>query len=746
MSTRLDQSNRFARLETPLGTDTLVLVKFEGTEGISENFEWRISALLNEGESPVKSADIIGKPCQAVIEGPSGDERFFPGLCTEIRHRGYRGDFALYELVLRPWTWLLTQETCCEIFHEKKVDDIIKQVFNDRGFSDFKFDLKDSYQPIHYCVQYQETTFDFVSRLMERYGLFFCFEFSDNKHELKVVDKPKSLKDISEYQGLRYYPHMMAGIREDHLDEWQKENRLRTAKIEVDDYNYDKATTAMEKLGDPKDSPSHSHAALKRYFYQSGHQDPGVGQNLADVLIDMERGGAERKFAGGFAPLIYAGGVIKIDANLVLDDHLDQEEKKKHFGVRAQHSAYVHHYVTVPGTGMMHSLSPDLELFDARQTTGSSGGGGPVGSYQAGDEYRGAYELADQDLAYKAPFKTPWPHIAGAQTAVVIKSKNAPDDEEIDVDDQGRILVKFHWYNSNNSSAACSCRVRVSQIWAGPSWGGVWIPRIGQEVVVEFLEGDPDRPLITGAVYNSTNKPPIKFPADKTQSTIKSDSSKGGNGFNELRFEDKKDDEEIYIHAERDRLMEIEHDDDIIIGRHQTEKIGGDRTFELTGGDETVTLKGAPGTKDKYGKMITKGGHRTTTLDLGDETFTVKEGKRTTKIKMDDTRTITDGNDKHTIQKGNQTVNIDKGNQTTTIKLGNQKTSIKAGKGEVDAMQKYEIKVGGSKITMDPMSITIKAMTITIDASMNLTAKGGIGATLQGGASCTVKGGIVMIN
>ena len=343
---------------------------------------------------------------------------------------------------------------------------------------------------------------------------------------------------------------------------------------------------------------------------------------------------------------------------------------------------------------------------------------------------------------------------------MVIRDKNAPNDEEIDVDDQGRILVRFHWNNTQTApnSDGCSMRLRVAQMWAGSGWGGVWIPRVDMEVVVDFIEGDPDRPLVTGCVYNNNNKPPISFPADKTQSTIKSQSSKGGtsaDNFNEIRFEDKKDDEEIYIHAERDRYMEIEHDDDIIIGNNQTEKIGGSRTFELTGGDETVTLKGAPGTKDKYGKVITKGGHRTTTLELGDETMTVKEGKRTTSIKMDDKRTITDGNDLEIIEKGkqqtdikkgNQITNIDTGNQTTTIKMGNQKTSIKAGKGEVDAMQKYVIKVGGSTITMTPMKIELKAPQIKLDGSMTFEAKGGISAKVEGGAMCTVKGGMVMIN
>ena len=698
---KLKQSDRFAQLFTPLGEDALVLTRLDAYESISDNFEWSVGALLNFGENPVDPAMIIGQPCYVTLGGTTGDDRFFHGLCTEVRFVGWQGKYMEYQLSLRPWTWLLTRETECEIFHEKSVVDIITQVFNDRGFSDFRFRTSRSYDPIPYCVQYQETTYAFVSRLMEKYGLFTSYECTDSKHELIILDDQNAATAISAYEPIKFLPEMASGSREPRLSTWQAEDRLRTGKIDVDDYFYEKPNVALEKIGNAKDSPSHTYAKQTQYKFPTGHYDPGKGQLLANIFVDVERADAQRKFASGYAPLIFAGGTF------TLDDHPVDEENVTHMAVAARHTV-------------------TQSYFEA---------GGP----NTDNAYFGNYESVDASRAYKAPLETPHPRIFGAQTALVIRSKNAPSDEEIDVDDQGRILVQFHWNSHSGNPDQCSCRVRVAQIWAGSGWGGVWIPRVGMEVVVEFIEGDPDRPLVTGCVYNGNNKPPINFPADKTQSTIKSQSSKGGTSsanFNELRFEDKKDDEEIYIHAERDRLMEIEHDDDIIIGNNQTERIGGSRTFELTGGDETVTLKGAPGTKDKFGKVITKGGHRTTTLELGNETMTVQEGKRTTTIKMDDNRTITHGNDVET---------IDKGNQTTTIKMGNQKTSIKSGKGDVDAMQKYTIKVGGSKIEITPMKITLKSMQIAIQADMKLDAKGMM-TTLEGSAMCTIKGGLVMIN
>ena len=698
MSKILEQDNRFARLNTPLGKDVLVLVNLEGNEGVSEGFEWRVDCLLNFNQTLDPQA-LIGKPCWVEMDTPSGEKRYFHGLCSEIRYCSEQGDYRHYKIVLRPWTWLLTRETACEIFHEKSVKDVIQQIFNDRGFSDFKFSLSKSYDPMHYCVQYQETTLNFVARLMEKFGLFYYFNYTDSKHELVITDDISSLPTA--YGTIRYQGQSGIGIHDDRIFEWEAEDRLRTGFVDVDDYNYEKPNTALEKTGTSKDGPSHSYAQQRHYRYPTGHYDPGAGQLLADVLIDVERADAQRKFGAGYAPLLRAGAVFK------LADSKKEEENIDHFAVSVSHMLTVNR--------------------------GASGSG-------QDDHYECFFHAVDKAKPFKVPERTPRPRIAGAQTAEVIRSKDAPADEEIDVDDQGRILVRFHWNPKQGGQNQCSCRVRVAQIWAGSGWGGVWIPRVGMEVVVDFLNGDPDRPLVTGCVYNGNNAPPIKFPADKTQSTIKSQSSKGGtsaDNFNELRFEDKKDDEEIYIHAERDRKMIIEHDDDIEIGNDQTIKITGSRTEEITGGDETITLKGDAGTKDKYGSGNAKNGHRTVTLEKGDETLKVSEGKRTTTIKMDDSRTITDGNDKHTISKGNQTVTISKGNQST---------KISAGQGTVQAMKKYEIKVGAAKITMQPSKIVIKAPQVEIEGSMTLKTKGGIQATHEAGAMNTIKGGIVKIN
>ncbi len=656
MSVRLEQRERFARLHTIAPDDKFVLVNFDGHEGISENFEWRIDCLLNYQET-IDAKDIIGKPCHVELDTSQQETRYFHGICTEMRYCGEEGDYERYNLVLRPWTWLLTRETCCEIFHDKSVRQIIEQIFSDRSgdFESFsvRWVLNGNYDAIPYCVQYQETTYNFISRLMEKFGLFFYFEHKADKHEMVITDNVNSLPTA--YAEIRYRQPGDTPLAEEMLSSWQSETRLRTAQVDVKDYFHEKPKVVMDKSGKATDSPQHGFKDRKHFRFPAGYTEPALGQKLADVLVDIERADAEQKFSSGTAPMVAAGTKIK------LADHPKSEENKEHFAITASHAI---------------SLNPG--------TTGSG----------SDDEYRGSYTFADTSKPFKVACVTPVPRIMGAQTAEVISEGS----EEIDVDKDGRILVRFHWNDKKDPVSKCSCRLRVAQIWAGPSWGGVWIPRVGMEVVVDFIGGDPDCPLVTGAVYNGTNQPPVKFPADKTQSTVKSDISKGGGGFNEFRFEDKKGSEEIFVHAHRDLKTE---------------------------------------------------------LIEGDETRDIKKGKRVTTIKMDDDRTITDGNDKHTISKGNQTTTISKGNQTTTISMGNQTTEIKmgnqttkisAGKGTTTAMQSFEIKVGSSSIKLDPMGVTIKGMQVKIDGSMTFDAKGGISAKVEGGAMCTIKGGMVMIN
>jgi len=373
-------------------------------------------------------------------------------------------------------------------------------------------------------------------------------------------------------------------------------------------------------------------------------------------------------------------------------------------------------------------------------------------SYRAGsqDEFRYTNQFTSQPL--ELPFRparlTPKPVVQGTQTAVVV----GPPGEEIWPDKYGRVKVQFRWDREGKNDAKSSCWVRVTTMWAGKQWGMVHIPRIGQEVVVAFEEGDPDQPLIVGSVYNFEQMPPYNLPDHKTQSGLKSRSSKqaGAANFNELRFEDKKDSEQIYVHAEKNF--------DGVIENNETRKVGfekkdnGDQTIEVF---NNQVLKVGCSKASDGSQTIDVYKDRTETVETGNETVTIKKGNRTVKVDTgNDTHTIKTGNrtvqldkgnDTHQLKMGNRDVKIDLGNDALTIKMGNQTTKLKLGKSSTEAMQGIELKVGQSSIKIDQMGVTIKGMMVKIEGQIQTEVKG-LMTTVQGSAMTTVKGAITMIN
>ena len=327
------------------------------------------------------------------------------------------------------------------------------------------------------------------------------------------------------------------------------------------------------------------------------------------------------------------------------------------------------------------------------------------GAYRSSDEEVFHYENRFRCLPLEIPFRpareTPRPVVHGTQTAVVV----GPPGEEIFTDKYGRIKVQFHWDRDGKNDADSSCWVRVATPWAGQQWGVIHIPRVGQEVVVAFEEGDPDRPIMVGSVYNAAMMPPYKLPDNKTQSGVKTRSTlKGGDkNFNELRFEDKKDSEDIYFHAEKDFHRVVEHDDDLKVGHDQTIEVKNDRTEKVKEGDEKVTIEK---------------GNRTIVVETGD--------------------------DAHQIKKGNRDVQIDMGNDTLTIKMGNQTTKLNLGASSTEAMQSIELKVGQSSIKLDPTGVTIQGLMITITGQVQ-TQVSGLMTTISGSAMLQESGGIIMI-
>lgn len=552
----LSQTNRMGALKTPLGDDVLVLKSFDGHEGLGELFEFHVDA-LSEQEN-INFDQAIGKACTIKLKTHQGKERFFCGILTEADWLGGDPNYVTdkekyfsYWLVLRPWFWLLKSRADCRIFLDKKVTEIIQEVFTKAGFSsgtDFKLP-SGSYDKIDYCVQYRESDFAFVSRLMEQYGIYYFFEHKDGQHTMVLADSRSSHSTIPDLPTVNYNPATGGYNRqEQNLLSWMSRRRFRTGKVEFNDYDYLKPPKNL--LANKEASENYTHSKYEVYDYPGKYDEKDKGEQFAKFRLEAEQALDHRRQAEGDAASLFAGGLV------TLEKYPTSAENKEYLVVRARHS------------------------FGTQQYSSVSTGGDRLG-------YSGTYEFQPSDRQFRNLPLTPKPRIYGIQTAKVV-TKKGEDGEEISTDEHGRIWVKFYWDREPQKT----CPIRVAQVWSGKQWGGQFIPRIDMEVVVEFLEGDPDRPLVTGCVFNGDNKYPYKLPDNKTQSGLKSDSSKGHGGYNEFMFEDKKGSEDIRMHAERDHDVTVRHAETWTIGEIFTPPKGSpSRTATLQNGDDQLTIE-----------------------------------------------------------------------------------------------------------------------------------------------------------
>jgi type VI secretion system secreted protein VgrG len=568
MAENLKQDDRIGRFNTPLGKDELVLVRFDGTEGLSELFEYRIEALSEKDDLNFDRA--IGKDCQLSIKS-YGQEREFNGVMVEAQWLGMSEHYQNYRVILRPWLWLLSHTSDCRIFQDKKAPEIIKKVFEDRGFSG-RFELKvdeGSYPKLEYCVQYRETDLNFVSRLMEQHGIYYFFEHKGDTHKLILIDSKSKHQPVPKREKIPYKP--VTGDwrkKEERIVDWVSERRFRTGKVTLKDYHYEKSNTDLKK--DKSASESYARANMEYYDYPGKYKEHSDGEFYAKIQLESEQAFDHHRHGNGDAVSLFPGGLTE------LEEHPTDSQNIKYLIVRANHSYTGDYYRT---------------------------GGRSPGS----DNYHGSYEFIPSDRQFRAPIVTPKPRIYGIQTAKVVTEKDG-SNEEIDVKELTEIFVRFHWMREegDKDGKQRSCKLRCAQLWSGKNWGGQFIPRVGQEVVVEFLEGDPDRPLVVGTVYNDQYKPPYDLPAKKTQSGIKSDSTKnGGGGYNELMFEDQKGSELVRFHAQKDLNSVIENEEKRNVGTDQSLTVGTDQTITI-GQSQTETIG--------MNQSLTIGGSQTETI------------------------------------------------------------------------------------------------------------------------------------
>lgn len=533
------QDEQVGALATPLGKDKLVLTRFEGIEGLGELFEFRVEALSTDSNIDFDQA--LGRNSSVHLNTSDSAGRDFSGVLTQARSLGKRGDYYAYSLVLRPWLWLLSLTSDCRIFPNMKPIDIIKQVFQDRGFTDILDLTAQDYPTLEYTVQYRETDLNFVLRLMEEYGIYYYFEFekgdggSPSIHYLVLADSTTHMP-LPNLSKVVYLPSSAAERRDtQQFNDWTKIRAMVSGVFALNDYNYE--SPGAQLLASAQYQYQFKHGDMEIYNYPGDYDKQDEGQKLAEVSRDAERTRNQRWSAAGYAPSLTAGYAIDRSS---ADD--SDPEDGNYLLLRCTHAYGVQSY-----------------------QSDSSG--------RAGATYSGAYELAKSDIPFRMPLHTRKPVIAGTQSALVVGKQG----EEIDVDKEGRICVQFYWDRKKKPSR----RVRVAQIWAGNSRGALFLPRIGDEVMVQYEEGDPDRPIVVGSVYNGTNPVTAHLPDQKTRSGILTKSSKNSSGYNLLMFDDTAGAERVKVRSEKDLIFKALNNEQRDIGASQTENIGANETINV---------------------------------------------------------------------------------------------------------------------------------------------------------------------
>jgi len=668
---------------TPLGDGVLLFHQMSAREEMSRLFEYRLQLLSSKED--VNLDEILGKNVTIKLGLAEDETRFFNGYVTRFALGGMHGRYHRYIATVRPWLWFLTRTADCRIFQEMTAPDIIKAVFGDHPAADFKLELTGSYRKRTYCVQYRETDFNFVSRLMESEGIGYYFRHTDGHDTMVLTDSTSKHSAADACAKLSFVgPDEQVKPDLEHITAWDCSREIQPGVYVHDDYDLERPSVELKtnKVLPRKYKPSD----YEVYDYPGEYLEKADGEQYAAVRIDEL--GSQFELAHA---LTNARG-LAVGSLLTLEDHPRPDQNREYLVVGASYELTFGDYESLPET--------------------------------AGTAYRCSFAAMPSSQQFRPKRDTPKPFVQGPQTAVVV----GPGGEEIFTDKYGRVKVQFHWDRRGKKDDKSSCWIRVSHPWAGKGWGAVSTPRIGQEVIVDFLEGDPDQPIITGRVYNAEQMPPYELPANKTQSGMKSRSSSGGGAanFNEIRMEDKMGSEQLFIHAEKNQDIEVEKDETHWVGHDRKKTIDNDETTlvkhdrtETVDNNETITIHANRTETVDKNETITIHMNRGETVDLN-ETISIG-GNRSKTVSKSETATVAL---QRTHSVGiNETISVGAAQEITigglqaitvgavqTTNVGkSQSTSVGAGR---------SIQVGGDQSTNVAKKL---AMTVGGDESRNVT-------------------------
>ncbi len=762
-----------------LEKDDLLLEGFSGSEWMSKLFTFQLSLLAEVATARAKKIafdKIVGLGVTIKVQ-LSDDQtfRYFNGIVSrfsqgELVHSAKgTAEFIRYRAEVVPQFWTLTRTVQSRIFQHMNVPDILKKVLT--GLKTDTTGITGTFEPRDYCVQYRESDFQFASRLMEEEGIFYFFKHTESGHTMYLANSSSAYTDALSGKKAIFQQAFGGYTSESRVYSWEKVQELRSGKVTLWDYTFEmpdkhleatkttletvKAGTAIHKL------KLNGNDAMEIYDYPGRYANrfDGVNKSGGDQAADLQKIFTDNTRTTGIRmqqetlpALAINGHSTYRELSAGLKFTLD-----KHFNGNGDYTlTRVEHRVVLENA---YVTNQDATL-----------------------EYTNGFDCIPFALPFSPPMVTPKARVEGTQTAVVVGNQG----QEIFTDKYGRVKVQFHWDRDGKNDADSSCWVRVATLWAGKNWGVYHIPRIGHEVIVDFIEGDPDQPIIVGSVYNYDNMPPYKLPDNQTRSGIKTRSSLQGTdqNFNELRFEDKKGSEEVYFHAEKDFNRVVENNDTLAVGSSntatcadgsQTISIYNNRTETVEKGNETVTIKEGNRTitvskgNDKHevstGKRdiivesddttTVRTGNRTVNVNTGTETLNVKTGARTVNVDLGDethniktgnrTVNVDTGNDTHNIKLGNRSVTISVGNDTLKLNVGNQSTTLALGASSTEAMQSITLKVGANSIKIDQTGITLEGLIVKIKGTAMLQAQAPL-TQVSGDGFLTLKGGVIMIN
>jgi type VI secretion system secreted protein VgrG len=710
------QTTRVLEIQTTLGADLAMLTELDGEERISQPYEFNISFVSEE--SPAKVVKLLGTAVSIKMGWPEAEtgiaRRCLHGHIRRLR-RGMAGraDGIEWHAEVVPVLWFLSRTSDCRIFQDKTIPDIIMEVLQLHGVTSVERKLLGIYQKREYVVQYRESALDFIQRLMEQEGIFYWHEHSDSGHKLVLADGNVSAPTIPlgevSYLGEDPRSSVMS------LDE---EFVVRSGTWTLRDFNFETPSASLEST-QPTTIDVAEMKKRERYDYPGIYLSTDAGKDVAKHRIENEETFHLVRRGDSRVAEFVAGARVKIagtpDPEVLLTEVRHRAQDYSHWTDQ-------------------HWAESDRNRGIGRRR------GDDLGS-QREPFYGNDFVCIPQTVNYRPERVTPRPLVQGPQTAIV----TGPGGEEIYTDKYGRVKVQFHWDRLGTKNENSSCWIRVSQGWAGKNWGEMHIPRIGHEVIVDFLEGDPDRPIITGRVYNTENTVPYALPANKTQSGIKSNSSKGGGGSNEFRFEDKKGSEQVYLHAEKDldslvennetrrvggkgtgnRTTDIMNDEVITVGGNRTEPVAKNETItigqnrvEAVGQNESVTVAIARSHVVGASDSLAVGAARSVAVGAADSTAV--GASQSLQVARD--QTVGVGK--------NQTVSVGDNHSLTVGKDG----SVKIGKNFVlDAGDQITLKTGSAQIVMKKNGdIMVKGKNITIEGSGKISAKASSNIVMKG--------------